>query len=83
MARDYWELWLERGELGMDFTGCLCGFLGEVGIFSDGYERVWGEIGVVVGRERGKFGRLVREIIGFGRKFYDGREKCGFLVNFM
>ena len=67
----------------MDFTGCLGGFLGEVGIFSDRYESVLGEMWLVVGGECGKFGRLEREIIGFGRKFYDGREKCGFLVNFM
>ena len=33
----------------MDFTGCLGGFPGEIGIFSDRYERVLGEQGVVVG----------------------------------
>lgn len=33
----------------MVFTGCLDGFLGEVGIFSDRYERVWGEMRLVVG----------------------------------
>lgn len=67
----------------MVFTGCLDGFLGEVGIFSDRYERVLGEMRLVVGWECGKFRRLERENIGFGRKFYDGRGKRGFLVNFM
>jgi len=33
----------------MDFTGCLGGVLGKISIFSDGYERVWGEMGLVVG----------------------------------
>lgn len=74
---------MEHGELDMDFVGCLGGFLGEVDIFSDRYERVWGEMRLVVRGECGKFGRLEREIIGFGRKFYDGRGKWGFLVNFM
>ena len=74
---------MERGELGMDFTGCLGGFLGKIDIFSDGYESVWGDGAVRVSGECGKFGWLWRESMGFGRKFYDVGWILGFLVNFM
>lgn len=69
---------MERDGLGMDFTGCLGGFPGEIGIFSDGYESVWGEMGLIIRGECGMLRRLEREIIGFGRKFYDRRWKWGF-----
>ena len=74
---------MERSELGMDFVGCLGGFLGEIGIFSDRYERVWGEMGLVVGGWEWSLVMKEREVIGFGRKIYDVGWILGFLINFM
>ena len=62
----------------MDFTGCLGGFPGEVCIFSDGYERVWGEMGLNVGGWEWSLMMKEREAMGFCRKFYDRRGKWGF-----